>query len=122
MDPLRPFALLIRQLTRPAGSAARPPDTERSTAERAPHAPQTSPSDDEQLVERLRRRLRDSGEASPARRREYFVEAVLLQDFAARAALDGELSQLVARVAQDLGDDARLATRLDQLLVQLSAR
>jgi transposase len=122
MDPLRPFALLIRQLTRPRANVAHATDGAASTPERTTQAPQAPLSDETQLMERLRRRLRDAGEATAARRREYFVEAVLLQDFAARAALDGELSQLVARVARDLGEDEQLAARLDQLLVKLNRR
>jgi hypothetical protein len=108
MDPLRPFAHLIRSLwtgKRPAASAAQP----RAAAPSAP------------VANRLLSRLSTLQQWNGQRARELFVEHILLAEFGEDLALDPSFADLVQRVCSHLGSEPAVGARLDELLQQVAA-
>jgi hypothetical protein len=113
-DPLRPFADLIRSLsqsrTRGVERASRPSATASVTPQRTERT----------LKSRIKERIAQAGSANPSRRRELFVEAVLLAELGENLAQDPAFGEMVSRVTQHLHSDSVTGVRLDELLTHLS--
>ncbi len=123
MDPLRPFADLIRSLWRKQSQtvgrterAAATGATSLKTVEEAP-PPQDARAD---LQQRLRARLTPSVLADSARARAVFVETVLTWELGERLAGDPAFPPVVERVAAQLALQPELADRLQATLVALA--
>jgi len=123
VDPLKPFANLIRSLwsstkrapaRAPAGARATPATAGQQTPARA-IAPATSVS------ARLQARLATLREWNSAQARELFVEHALLMEFGSDLAHDPTFAELVQRVSAQLATEPALGARLDQLLQDLAA-
>jgi hypothetical protein len=116
MDPLSPFTNLIRSLwhSRMQRAGARTGQSE---------APTTPPTDAVDATRRAHGELRDRmaqlQQATPEHRCEVFVRTVLLCELGEKVAADPRFSELVTRVVSELRTDPRVATRLDELLLQL---
>jgi hypothetical protein len=118
MDPLRPFAHLIRSLwtskrqaAGSAGAAAKGSDTQRPSVVVEPMP----------LANRLQTRLAALQQWNGGRARELFVEHILLMEFGEDLALDPAFAELVQRVSSHLGSEPAIGARLDALLQQLAA-
>src|SRR5262245_24571655 len=108
LDPLRSLAELVRTLTRSradgrgnaqATQRQRSTGSETSVGERAPAPVNAS----EALRERLRARLRAVGSGDRRRAREAFVETVLATELGDAVTLDPAMSEIVSKVAKQLG-------------------
>ena len=120
MDPLRPFANLIRSLwTGTTRSPARSADGARPTQSGAQHAQAITAS--ASVTSRLQSRLATLREWNSARARELFVEHVLLMEFGGDLARDPTFAELVRRVSTQLEAEPTFGARLDQLLQALAA-
>lgn len=118
MDPLRPFAHLIRSLwtaKRPATNAAG--SATQGTGTQQPHAIAPSAA----IASRLQSRLSTLQQWNGERARELFVEHILLAEFGEDLALDPAFAELVQRVCSHLGSEPAVGARLDELLQQVAA-
>lgn len=121
MDPLRPFANLIRSLW--TGTKRTPVRADmgarqvQNTAGQQAHAIAAST----QVSARLQSRLATLREWNSARARELFVEHVLLMEFGSDLTRDPTFADLVRRVSAQLDTEPALGARLDQLLQDLAA-
>ena len=123
IDPLRSLAELVRTLTRSrAESRGNAGETQRRSADKSPIAdlPSAATNAAEALRERLRQRLRTVGTKDPRRAREAFVETVLAAELGDAVTLDPQMSDVVSRVAQQLGQDASTSRDLALLFEELS--
>lgn len=117
MDPLKPFANLVRSLwsgtkrapTRAAQAGTAQPTQTNAIAASAP------------VSARLQSRLATLREWNSARARELFVEHALLLEFGSDLAHDPTFAELVRRVSAQLATEPTLGARLDQLLQDLAA-
>ena len=124
MDPLRPFASLIRSLwttrkSRPADgarSAESPESTRTALTGARPAAPAAS------ITGQLRSRLNAQSEWNPVRARELFVECILLSELGEDLARDPGFAALVSQVSRHMGDEPAISARLDELLRDLSVQ
>jgi hypothetical protein len=125
LDPLRSLAELVRTLTRPraetrgnAGEAQR----QRSASGDPPVTglPPTAVNAAEALRERLRNRLRTVGTKDPRRAREAFVETVLAAELGDAVTLDPQMSEIVSKIARQLGEDAATSRDLALLFDDLA--
>lgn len=121
MDPLKPFANLMRSLwTGKTRSSARAVDGGRPTPTgQQPQAKGIAPA--AQVSAKLQSRLALLREWNSARARELFVEHVLLVEFGSDIARDPVFADLVRRVSTQLEAEPALGARLDHLLQQLAA-
>jgi hypothetical protein len=118
MDPLRPFAGLIRTLwkssvhaaTQADAPTASTPDVEQTRGDA------TGALEEATLRTRIRARLARIGLKDRRLAREVFVETVLTAELGEALMRDPAFSDLVKRVADHIGDDARLNGRLQALL------
>ena len=102
MDPLRPFAHLIRSLSTGKRSAAGAAGAATQGAgAQQPHA--VAPS--APVVNRLQTRLAALQQWNGERARELFVEHMLLMEFGEDLALDPAFADLVQRVCSQLGSE-----------------
>jgi hypothetical protein len=112
MDPLRPFAMLIRSLW-----------TTKSRSNRRAQRATTKASEPQQGVTgiepRLRVRLSTLSQWHPARAREMFVETVLLSELGVELERDPGFQPLVQNVSAHLGSLPAISSRLDELLQAL---
>jgi hypothetical protein len=117
LDPLRSLAELVRTLTRPRTEARG--DSRTAAKPSSPdHAP---PLDEAQaLREKLRQRIRLVGTADRRRTREVFVETVLAAELGERVTLDPAMTEIISKVAQQLGDDASTDRNLRLLFDDLA--
>lgn len=115
MDPLRPFAHLIRSLT--TGKKSAPGTAARGASTRQSHAVAASAP----IVNRLQTRLAALQQWNGERARELFVEHILLAEFGEDLALDPAFADLVQRVCGQLGSEPALGARLDELLQDVAA-
>ena len=123
MDPLKPFANLIRSLwsTRkraPAGTTTGARSAQ-SSAGRQTQAHAITAST--QVSARLQARLPALHDWNSVRAREVFVEHALLLEFGSDLAHDPTFAELVRRVSAQLATEPALGARLDQLLQDLAA-
>lgn len=123
MDPLRPFADLIRNWLRTRESG-----TERANAVQRPSKvlPRPAPKSGgaaprADLRRRLKSRLTPDVLTDPQRARSVFVEAVVCHELGDDLARDPAFSQLVSTVTERLAQHPQLAIRLQQLLRELAA-
>jgi hypothetical protein len=119
MDPLKPFSSSIRLLWERAAKRADEstppaPIQKRTDAVAEPK----SPDDSVKGEARLRSRLLGLRTWDSARARAFFVEQVVLDEMGADLETDPAFQKLVQRVSEQLGADAALSGRLDQLLRQ----
>jgi hypothetical protein len=121
MDPLRPFANLIRSLwTGSKRSAVRTTDGAPSAQSGAGQQAQAI-AGPAQISATLQSRLATLREWNSARARELFVEHVLLAEFGSDLARDPTFADLVRRVSAQLEAQPTLGARLDQVLQSLAA-
>lgn len=125
LDPLRSLAELVRTLTRSrADSRGNTSETQRQGAtpdkSRVTDLPSAAVSAADALRERLRQRLRVVGTKDPRRAREAFVETVLASELGDAVTLDPQMSDIVSKVAQQLGEDASTSRDLSLLFEELS--
>ena len=123
MDPLRPFAGLIRTLwksttrsttQKDALAAASTTNTEESQSETAAALEEST------LRTHIRARLTRIGLNDPRLAREVFVETVLTTELGENLSRDPAFTDMVKRVAEHIGADARLGERLHSLLRSLA--
>ena len=123
MDPLKPFANLIRS----AWDRARRVDgttqaTEVSALTDRLKANQATRSDPvPSLQGRLRSRLTTLNKWEPAAARQIFVECVLASELGMELEADPQFKGVARRVGEQLGTDAALSARLDSLLKTMAA-
>jgi hypothetical protein len=122
MDPLRPFAGLIRTLWK---------STTRSTTQKDALASASTTSAEEAQSEaaaalgettlrtQIRARLTRIGLNDPRLAREVFVETVLTSELGENLSRDPAFTDMVKRVAEHIATDARLGDRLHSLLRSL---
>jgi hypothetical protein len=116
MDPLKPFAHLIRSLRTPKRSAAAGTATHGADTQRPNVVVSAAP-----IASRLQSRLATLQQWNKARARELFVEDLLLMEFGEGLALDPAFAELVQRVSTHLGSEPAIGARLDELLQQVAA-
>jgi hypothetical protein len=122
MDPLRPFANLIRSLWK---AQAPPPTRAESTASLRPPTADDSPGTpaaevaEGTLRSRIRTRLTQFGTADPQRTREIFVETVLAWELGEELPHDAGFVDVVRRVAEHIGAQPNLSVRLHTVLTEL---
>jgi len=123
LDPLRSLAELVRTLSRSRAEPRTGETQNRSaTADRPPvtDAPATSITRAEVLRERLRQRLRAVGVKDRKRAREAFVETVLAAELGDAVTLDSGMSEIISKVADQLGSDAGTNRDLGVLFDELA--
>lgn len=123
MDPIRPFADLIRSLrasrkqatqNRPleGGTSDSPRDIEASASAAAPQP----------LEHALRGRLPAVAQWDERRAREIFVEHALSRELDAGLATDPAFADLVANVSELIAQQPHISARLDTLLRSIAGR
>jgi hypothetical protein len=120
MDPLRPFTSLIRSLRstrseRAAGNSSATASATPSKLDAVAEASRSRP-----VHARLQARLATLTEWNPAQARELFVECILLEELGAELERDPAFADLVRKVGGQLASEARIGSRLDQVLRALS--
>ena len=122
LDPLRSLAELVRTLTRSRTQARGGAGTTSAAGkDKTPLDRNSTPSSpDEVLRERLRIQIRAVGKGDPRRAREAFVATVLAAELGDTISLDSGFSEIVSKVARQLGDDAATNRDLAQLFDELS--
>lgn len=122
MDPLKPFADLVRTLSRtrggPTGRVDQGGQIKPVTSEAVQARRQVGALDD--LHARLRMRLRATGLADPSRAREAFVEVILVWELGERVTNDQALTDIAKSVSDRIDAHAQLRGRLHALLVGLA--
>jgi hypothetical protein len=121
MDPLRPFATLLRSLWTGAKSQ-RTGHAQASSAGRATVADAEPLAPVPSIAARLQPRLAALKEWQGGRARELFIEHVLIEQFGERLAGDPKFAELVQRVSLDLAEEPALDARLDELLQALATK
>jgi hypothetical protein len=117
MDPLRPFAHLIRSLWTGKRPAAGTAGATQGTGAQHSHAVAASAS----VANRLQTRLATLQQWNGERARELFVEHILLMELGEDLALDPAFADLVQRVCSQLATEPGVGARLDELLQQVAA-
>jgi hypothetical protein len=123
MDPLRPFAGLIRTLWK--SSTPSTTQTDASAPASAANSEEarseaTAALEESSLRTRVRARLTRIGLNDPRLAREVFVETVLTTELGENLSRDPAFIEMVKRVAEHIGADARLGERLHSLLRSLA--
>jgi hypothetical protein len=126
MDPLRPFAVLIRSLweskrTARTSPAARGAAVTAEQSSQSPRSTATEPAAPD-LRTRLRERLDPATLADPQRARETFVAVVLESELGDAATADEDLREIARRVAEQLGEDPTIGARLHDVLRETARR
>lgn len=124
MDPLRPFAILLRSLWTAAKSrpTARAQASESFGASATPTpiaSEQASPA--QTVTSRLQPHLTGLKEWNAGRARALFVEHALLAELGEGLTRDPAFANLVQRVSVHLGEEPALRDRLDELLRGIAA-
>jgi hypothetical protein len=120
MDPLRPFADLIRSLWRTQTKSVERTAGAGATSSQAAEEPAPPKDARADLQQKLRARLTPSVLADSARARTVFVETVLIWELGDRLSTDPSFHPVVDRVAQQLAEQPALADRLQATLVALA--
>jgi len=124
-DPLRPFTQAIRSLwkTRARGVASAADSSHAASAasnSRGSVGGTQTGRAGETLRTRLRSRISALDTGDPQKMRDTFVETVLLWELGEHLAPDPALSEVVARVSEQLASDPVVVNRLHELLLQMS--
>ena len=126
MDPLRPFAVLIRSLWENKRTARTAPGAAGTavTTDRASHSARGTAAEHAapDLRTRLRERLDAATLADPQRARETFVTVVLESELGDAATADEDLREVARRVAGQLGEDPTVGARLHAVLQETARR
>jgi hypothetical protein len=123
MDPLRPFAGLIRTLWKSSTPSTTQKDAlaPASTANTEEAQSETAAALEESTLRtQIRARLRRIGLNDPRLAREVFVETVLTTELGENLSRDPAFTDMVKRVAEHIGADTRLGERLHSLLRSLA--
>jgi hypothetical protein len=123
MDPLRPFAGLIRTLWKSNTSSTQAEAPLASSAASGAEQAQNQAAealDEATLRAQLRARLLRVGLNDPRRAREVFVETVLSAELGEHLLRDPAFTDMVKRVANHIATDGRLGSRLHSLLQALA--
>ena len=122
MDPLRPFAGLIRTLWKSNASSTTQAEATTATPANVAEAQKDAAGalEETSLRSRLRTRLARVGLKDPRLAREIFVETVLTAELGEGLVRDPAFSDMVKRVSDHIGADARLGARLQSLLQSLA--
>lgn len=125
IDPLRSLAELVRTLTRPRAEGrgdASETQRRRAAGDQPPitDLPPTAVDRADALRERLRKRIRAVGTKDPRRAREAFVETVLASELGDAVTLDPQMSEIVSKVAGELGADPATNRDLSLLFEELA--
>jgi hypothetical protein len=118
MDPLRPFAALIRSLwtgTSERSQSAQRAGSRGASAGSAPVVPA------QRIADRLQLRLRALQDWDASRAREMFVEDVLLSELGGELVRDPKFAEIVKRVSDHLGNEPAVSARLNDVLRDLIA-
>jgi hypothetical protein len=126
-DPLRPFTQTIRSLwrfrTRGARDVTSSPGTSAASAMAAStDARPPASRAGETLQSRLKSRLAAIDRHDVKQMREAFVETVLRWEIGDQLAMNAGLAEVVARVSEQLTTDPAVVERLQELLLEISAR
>ena len=122
MDPLRPFAGLIRTLWKSGTAATTQRDAPSAASATNPEQTQNAAAEaleEATLRGQIRARLVRIGLSDPRRAREVFVETVLAAELGEHLLRDPAFTDMVKRVADQIGADARLGGQLQSLLQAL---
>ena len=123
MDPLRPFAGLIRTLWKSNTTATTQMDTAATASTSGTEQAQNQPTEALEgatLRAQIRARLVRIGLTDPRRAREVFVETILAAELGEHLLRDPAFTDMVKRVSDHIGADARLGSRLQVLLQALA--
>ena len=122
MDPLRPFADLIRSLWKSSAVQRSYANASATTEKPADRAADTNIGGASRatLESTIRDRLTTVGLSDAARAREAFVETVLAWELGDELPRDAAFWDVVKRVADHIGSDPRLGQRLQSLLAGLA--
>ena len=118
MDPLRPFTTLIRGLWKAQRTGRQDTSSANRSGDGAQNQEPPGPGS-VNLQALLGSRIRALGDSTTERRRRVFVETVLLAELEPSASADPRFSDLVSKVAAQLGSDANVSSRLDAMLRML---
>ena len=124
LDPLRSLAELVRTLSRSRADGRTGETQRRQATGDHPHVsdrPPNATSAAEALRESLRQRLRAVGVSDPRRAREAFVETVLASELGDSITLDPAMSEIISKVAEQLGADADTSRDLSLLFEELAS-
>jgi hypothetical protein len=122
MDPLRPFAAVIRSLWQARASASSPTPEARKTGTTPNPATLVhaqSARTEESLRARLKSRISQVDPDDPRRVREAFVETVLLWELGEKLAHDAGFGEMVMQISDQLASDAAVDQRLQKLVLQI---
>jgi hypothetical protein len=123
MDPLRPFAGLIRTLWKSTTASTTQKDALASASTTSAEEAQSETAaalEETTLRTQIRARLTRIGLNDPRLAREVFVETVLTRELGENLARDPGFTDMVKRVAEHIAADARLGDRLHSLLRSLA--
>ena len=117
MDPLRPFADLVRALSRAhnSGTRATGDGSHAGSGTAVPARAHSSVETPDSFDARLSARLQETGLADPARARKTFIEVVLSWELGDHFR-DPSLSHIAQEVAARIEAHPRLTARLNELL------
>jgi hypothetical protein len=124
MDPLRPFAGLIRTLWKSTTASTARKDALASaattSAEESPSETAAAALEETTLRTRIRTRLTRVGLNDPQLAREVFVETVLTTELGENLSQDPAFTDLVKRLAEHIAADTHLGDQLHSLLRSLA--
>ena len=123
MDPLRPFAGLIRTLWKSTTPSTTQKDALASAATTSTEEAQSeavAALGEATLRTQIRARLKRIGLNDPRLAREVFVETVLTTELGESLSRDPGFTDMVKRVADHIAADARLGDQLHSLLRSLA--
>lgn len=121
VDSIRPFAALIRTLSRKKVQAATDAAHAGSVGDTSSNAPAAATDDSEQLESRLRARLAALRTEGSEDASHTFVETVLLFQLGEELARDPSFVDVVTKVSRQLQADAQIRAKLTQLIEHLRA-
>ena len=123
MDPLRPFAGLIRTLWKSTTASTAQKDALASASTTNAEEAQSETAaalEEATLRTQIRARLTRIGLNDPRLACEVFVETVLITELGENLSRDPGFTDMVQRVAEHIAADARLGDRLHSLLRSLA--
>src|SRR5262245_55519463 len=121
VDSIRPFAALIRTLSRKKVQAATDAAQPASVGDTGSGGPAAAMDEGQQLESRLRARLADLSREGNEDASHTFVETVLLFQLGDELARDPSFADVVTKVSRQLQADAQTRAKLTQLIEDLRA-